>query len=72
MDTIDEKIKQLEEEIEKLNDRLTSVEKTVNKCAPKSAVNKIEADIRKEKKDRKEREDRKERASISRLKSMGL
>ncbi len=69
MDTIDEKIKQLEEEIEKLNDRLTSVEKTVNKCAPKSAVNKIEADVKKENKERKEREDKKARDSLFKLKS---
>jgi len=68
LDIIDEKIKQLEEEIEKLNDRLTSVEKAVNKCASRSEVNKIEADIKKKEKERKEREDRKAKDSLFNLK----
>ncbi len=69
MDTIDEKIKQLEEEIEKLKDRLSTVESAINNCAPRSTVNKIEADVKKENKERKEREDKKARDSLFKLKS---
>jgi hypothetical protein len=77
LDTINSEIKQLKDEIEKLkienlklNDRITNIEKAVNKCAPESRVSKIETDIKREKKESREKEDKKAKNDLFRLKSV--